>query len=903
MILAGRDETLFVCAFPGCFLYPHLIVAIAPETGPSALVVSIREDTAMSAIPGRKAFFGMLQIALVALPITLFAAGAFRAVEKPGPLDKNGGALLHNGWKITPVGTRHETLGDLLMGGVVSPNGKWLAFVNGGAAAHQVHLANTATGKIVSSVPVERAQSSGGIVFAPDGEKLFVSGANAGRIYVLKVGPEGALSLTPPLLLPGLKTVLDPKPDPGSDAGRDPARQDPTEEKAYLGGLALSPDGNTLCVANLAGDSVFLLDIAKGAVRTERKLAHFDRPGAVAASADGRTFYVALWGHGMVLALDAVTLETRSTLTVGSHPNTLLLSKDATRLFVACGNDDSVYAFDTPTGTMREKINMRLTPRAPAGATPSALALSPDQKTLYVANADNNDVAVVDVGVPGGSRVEGFIPTAWYPTLIAASADGKRLFIGCGKGWGVGPNDKKRPIDPVAPAGFPYITALLKGVLSTVPLPDATQLAAYTRQVYANSPYADALLENPAHAPQSGSPIPIRPGMPSPIKHVLYIIKENRTYDQVLGDLKDASGKPLGNGDPALCLFGEEVTPNHHALAREFVTLDNLYCNGEVSVDGHHWSNAAYVPDAMQRTWPSEYGGKGGTPIRYGDFGDPLADTPGGRIWDLCERAGVPYRTYYYHVDKRRSDEWSKARSSGVRDYRAADIFLKDLNGWEKAGEMPRFLVMALSEDHTTGTRPGSFTPKACVASNDLAVGKIVEAVSKSRFWKETAVFLIEDDAQNGPDHVDAHRTVALVASPYTRRHAVDSTFYTTCSLLRTMELILGLPPMSQYDAAATPLYNAFTLRPDPTPYACRPAKTDLEAKNTRATVGARASLALDLSEPDRLTVQDEDTLNHILWHSIRGAQTAYPGVTHSPLFHSQGQPVIAHPGSKAADD
>ncbi|MBC8104461.1 MAG: beta-propeller fold lactonase family protein, partial [Cytophagales bacterium] len=724
---------------------------------------------------------------------------------------------LHNGWQITPAGTRHTELGDLLIGGVVSPNGKWLALVNAGAAAHQVHLADTTTGVVVASVPVERAQSSGGIAFSPDGRTLYVSGGNAGQVSVFGVGESGTLTAAKPLAIAGLKGVLIPKANPGVDAGRDPARQDVPAQQAYLGGLSVSPDGMTLYVANLAGDSVFALDAATGAIKARFTGAEKDRPGAVAVSPDGKTVYTALWGRGTIAALSADALKPLVTYATGSHPNALLLTKSGARLFVSCGSDDSVYAFDTATGVMREKVTMRLSPRAPAGATPSALALSPDEKTLYVANSDNNAVAVVDVTVPGRSRVEGFLPTTFYPTLIAASDDGKRLFIGSGKGYAAGPNGQAPggKIDPVSPTGYPYIMELLKGVLSTVVVPDAAQLAVYTKQVYANSPYSDALLDKPAQAPKPGSnPIPSRAGDPSPIKHVLYIIKENRTYDQVFGDMKDKRGKPVGNGDPALCLFGEDVTPNHHSLAREFVLLDNLYANGEVSVDGHHWSNGAYVPDAMQRTWPAQYGGKGAPPIRYGDFGDPLAETPSGRIWDLCERAGLSYRTYYYHVDKRKSDEWAAGRAKQTRDYEMADIYLKDLAQWERTGEMPRFAVMALSEDHTSGTRPGAFTPQAAVASNDLGLGKIVEALSRSRFWKETAIFVIEDDAQNGPDHVDAHRTVALVISPYTRRGHVDSTFYSTCSLLRTMELILGLPPMSQFDAAATPLYASFRAKP-----------------------------------------------------------------------------------------
>src|SRR5579871_850946 len=316
----------------------------------------------MLPIHRRKAVMALILLALIVAPVALIASKTARtADEKPGPLGAGGAARLANGWKITPAGTHHEDLGDLLLGGVLSPDGKWLAFVNGGAAAHQVHLADTSTGKVVASVPVERAQSSGGVTFSPDGAKLFVSGGNAGRIYVFAVGEGGTLTKGAPLLIPDLKTALDPRPDPGADAGRDPARQDATEERAYLGGLALSPDGATLYVANLAGDSLFRLDTATGAVQQERRLAHYDRPGAVAASTDGATLYVALWGHGAVLALDAKTLETRSTLTAGSHPNTLLLTKEGARLFVACGNDDSVYAFDTATGMMREKINMRLT--------------------------------------------------------------------------------------------------------------------------------------------------------------------------------------------------------------------------------------------------------------------------------------------------------------------------------------------------------------------------------------------------------------------------------------------------------------------------------------------------------------------------------------------------------------
>jgi len=852
-------------------------------------------------------YFSLPGISLFLVPLLSFGISATAQntdfANKPGPIAGGNEIQLHNGWKISPAGTHQEKMGDMLLGGVISPNGKWLAVVNGGYAAHQVHLMDTATGKPVASAPLERAQSTGGTAFSSNGKKLYVSGANAGQVYVFSVSETGALTPQAPLIIRQLKSEIKRNADdPGQDAGRDPARQDAPEEAAFLGGLSVSPDGKTIYVANLAGDSFFALDADNGAVRRQCTFSKFDRPGAVAVSPDGKTVFVALWGNAAVLALDPVTLQVRDKYRIGSHPNALLLSKDGKRLYVSCGNADSVYVFNLTTGIMEEAINMRMTPHAPPGATPSALALSPDQKVLYVANSDNNNVAVVDVGVPGYSRVEGFIPTTWYPTIVAASLDGKKLFIGCGKGLGTGPNNAERPAKTAA--GKPYIVSMLQGILSTVDVPDAAQLATYTRQVYANSPYNDALLNTPANAPAPGSnPIPVHQSDVSPIKHVLYIIKENRTYDQVFGDLKDKNGKPHGNGDPALTLFGEDVTPNHHALAREFVTLDNLYVNAEVSVDGHHWSNAAYVPDSMQRTWPAQYGGKGAPPIRYGDFGDPLAETPSGRIWDMCERAGLDYRTYYYHVDKRRSEEWYQAKKKGERDYQLADVYLDDLAKWEKTGKMPNFMVMALSEDHTKGTRPKAYTPQACVASNDLGLGEIVDAISHSRFWESTAIFVIEDDAQNGPDHVDAHRTVGLVISPYTRRGAVDSTFYSTCSMLRTMELILGLPPMSQYDAAATPFYNSFTSKPDLTPYVKRDPHIDLNAKNGQKAYGAKQSLAMDLSKIDDLTTTDEDVFNRVLWHSIKGANTPYPGTTRSAFFDFQGHPATPSPHKISDDD
>ena len=361
--------------------------------------------------------------------------------------------------------------------------------------------------------------------------------------------------------------------------------------------------------------------------------------------------------------------------------------------------------------------------------------------------------------------------------------------------------------------------------------------------VYKNCPYSDKLLTD---APTTlRTAIPVKIGDPSPIKHVIYIIKENRTYDQVFGDM------PKGNGDPSLTMFPEQVTPNHHKLAREFVLLDNLYCNGHVSADGHPWSTMAYNTDHIARNWALSYSSRASV---ADDDDNDLEKAPSGYLWDACARAGLTYRSYgeYGHrvsqpdgsfkIDGRvpglvghMSPEFGIGPGH-LRDTDRAETFLKEFRDYEKSNSLPRFIVMSLGEDHTTGTKPGTFTPEACVASNDLALGRIVEAVSNSKLWPETAIFVIEDDAQNGPDHVDAHRTVGLVISPYTKRGSLDSTQYSTAGMIRTMELILGLPPLSQYDAAATPMFASFTDKADLTTYTCRTGPDRPECSKRRSS-------------------------------------------------------------------
>jgi YVTN family beta-propeller protein len=533
-----------------------------------------------------------------------------------------------------------------------------------------------------------------------------------------------------------------------------------------------------------------------------------------------------------------------------------------------------------------ERIGVALSPQAPPGSTPNALALSKDGGTLLVANADNNTVAVVDVTRPGESRFLGFIPTGWYPTGVAFDLSGQNLLVLSGKGLAAAANP--RGPTPVAPsADAQYIGGLLNGALSVVPVPDAKTLAGMTSRVFAISAYNYRRRLEPPGRP-AGSPVPDRVGDPSPIKHVFYVIRENRTYDQVLGDL------PKGNGDPNLTLFGEDVTPNAHAIASEFVLFDNFYVDAEVSNDGHAYSTAAYATDAVEKLWPTLYGQRGGIYLSEGGheirnhYGN-LAAPADGYLWDFANRAGVSVRSYGEFASWERKGGEVTPTVPGLKgkvhptyppydlsipDNDRVDVWLEEFRRFEKEGGLPRLNIIRLGNDHTSGTSPGTPTPRAMVAENDVALGRLVETISKSRFWPESAILVLEDDAQNGPDHVDAHRSVLLVASAWSKRAVVDSTLYTTSGVLRTIELILGLPPMSQYDAAASPLFGAFASKPDPTPYAVRPARVNIRETNREDAPGAEASLRMNLVEAD---LAPERELNEILWKSVRGADSVMP--------------------------
>lgn len=786
---------------------------------------------------------------------------------------KPGENLLFNGWGVTPAGKHVET-SDMPLRMLVSPDGRCLVSVHGGFNATGLTLTDLKTQQVTQTLPLLRCWN--GLAFSADGKHILVSGGNAGTVEVFsytdgKAAPE--------------RTV----------------QPDPDAASAFIAGLAVHPTNGKLYACNEANHEVWVLNAET--LKRETTVAVGLHPHSCTFGADRRHLYVSNWGSRTVSVVDSQTNHKVRDINVGVRPNDLTLARDG-RLFVACAGDNTVHVIQTrsvetpeaaadpsrrpPEGT-REILSTSLYPSSPEGSTPDGVAVSPDDKTLYVANADNNDVLVADISDPKITRVAGFIPVGWYPTAVAVSPDNGTLYVGDGKGMHSRPNSPPQlsASRGKGPAAFDYIGRTVQGAISFVPRPGEAELVSYTAQVRRNSPYTPETLHRTRAA--SDTAVPDKVGASSPIKYVLYIIKENRTYDQVFGDFTDAKGRPAGNGDPALTLFGEKVTPNHHQLARDYVLLDNLYCNGEVSVDGHSWCDAAIATDWNERSWMMSYSQHGALP---GD--DDMAVPMAGYLWDLCRRHGISFKCY--GEGAARVPNVNRGTWGGGRDMNRVDGWIKDLQEAERTGEMPQFAIMSLGEDHTQGTKAGAPTPASAVASNDIALGKIVEAASKSKFWKQMAIFAIEDDAQNGPDHVDAHRTAGLVISPWVRRGVVDSTMYTTASMIRTMELLLGLPPLTQYDAAATPMFNSFQKRPELVAYRPLVPEVDLKAVNGKQAAGALESGKMDFSEYDRAP---EDALNRILWRAVKGAEVPYPAPIHRAVFtRPNGSVVPARPSS-----
>jgi DNA-binding beta-propeller fold protein YncE len=821
-------------------------------------------------------------------------------VQLPGQRP-DGSVLLPNQWSLRPMGRQIE-LGDFPINIAVHPQGRFAAILHSGYSHHGIVVVDLVTEKVVTNAPLEEAFY--GIAFSRNGSRLFCSGASEELIHSFQF-KDGMLSDHHEIRLRDIKDVGIPA------------------------GLVLNAAAKTLCVANLFGQSASEVDLRKGKVidipltpagsgfetvtttqrSTERELNHAGVfPYACCLDNRNHRLYVSLWGNAEVAVVDLKSKQVTARWPTAEHPNEMLLTASGRTLFVANANRNTVTVFDTGTGKALETLSASLYANWPSGSTPNSLALTPDEKTLFVANADNNNVAVFDVSQPGHSHSLGFIPVGWYPTSVRVTPDGRHLLVSNGKGVisMANPNGPQPGRKSRAETLPQYIAQLLRGTLSVIDLPERQafekQLVADTVEAYRCSPLKpDATVS--AIRPND-SPIPLKPGDPSPIKYCIYVIKENRTYDQVLGDMKE------GNGDTNLCLFPEEVSPNHHQLAREFVLFDNFYADAEVSADGHEWSMGAYATDFVEKTWPLNYGHDKRKKYPYPAEGVvPMAAPAGGYLWDRAAEAGVSYRSYGEFVaNGKTTEDPAVARVKALRghidekyrgfdldypDAKRADRFLEELKRFEGEGDMPRLQILRLPNDHTEGAARDKRTPSAYVAENDLALGRIIEGISRSPFWPQTAIFILEDDAQNGADHVDAHRTLGFAVSPYTKHHEVDSTMYSTSSMLRTMELILGLKPMSQYDAAATPMFNAFQSTPDVRPYAALPARIDSQEKNTKTSWGEKVSRTMDFSKED---AADDLLLNEVIWRSVRGDDSPMPAPTRAGF-------VFVHGKLKSDDD
>lgn len=762
---------------------------------------------------------------------------------------------LPNGWTLTPAGTQLQ-VGDLPLNLVVSHNKKLAAVTNNGQSTQTIELIDIAQRKKTDTIIIPKSWY--GLAFSSKDDLLYVSGGHDNMVRIYAVN-KGRLSHKDSIVLGK------PWPNRIGIAGLDV--DDKIRKELYI----VTREDKQLYVINLADKSV-KSKIDLGAEGYTCKL-----------SPDSKHLYISVWGAKKLLVWNTAARKVVKEIPVGNHPNEITFSKNGKYLYVANSDDNAVSIVNTSEGKVVETLNAALYPNAPSGSTSNGVALTEDGRTLYIANADNNCLAVFDVSNPGKSFSKGFVPVGWYPTNVKVV--GKTILVTNGKGItpkanpeGPNPTGRKEKVDRHAgdmnkPKEIQYIAGLFKGTMSFIDNPDVSTLAAYSEAVYQNTPYSKDKELNAEGEP--GNPIPMKIGDPSPIKYVFYIIKENRTYDQVLGDL------PQGNGDTSLCLFGEKITPNQHKIVQEFALLDNFYVDAEVSADGHNWSMGAYANDYLEKTWPSSYGGRGGT---YGGEGErEIANNKAGFIWDNAKRHNITYRSYGEFADDGKANI-KALEGHFAKNYTGYDLSVPDttrFTQWKtdfeqllKEGKVPQLTTLRFGNDHTEGMRAGKKTPYAHVADNDLAVGLFVDYISKSPIWKECAIFILEDDAQNGPDHVDAHRSPAYVISPFVKRKIVDHTMYSTTSMLRTIELILGMKPMTQYDAAATPMWRLFTSTPDLTTFNHLPANVNLNERNPESGKLAELSNKFDWSKEDAVP---DLVFNEILWLGLKGKSAPTP--------------------------
>jgi YVTN family beta-propeller protein len=813
-----------------------------------------------------------LAAVLFALPCALTLAGCKAETRRADGDPAADEMRLPTGKSLDPAVRSRPLTGALPLGVIVAPDSNHIAVLTSGYSHQGVDIVDRRTGRIAQHL--EQPAAFVGIAAAPDGQTLYASGGNQDVIYRYRL----------------------------SDAtlgNRDSLRLTQTAPKGsgtrYPAGIALSPDGRTLYVAENLADSLAVIDVASGRVTARHATERY--PYGVVVAPNGLVF-VSSWGGNTVSVFKPAAnggLAVQGRIAAGRHPSALLLNPSGTRLFVASASTDKVSVVETSTGTVVTTLS-DAPPAGPAeGSTPNALALSPDGTLLYVAEADNNAVAVFTLsaatsGVPASKMRDslvGRVPTDWYPTGLLATRDS--LIVLSAKGFP--PKANPDGGQPMGKDGAPHTYTLdqLIGTVAALPLPRprTPELTRYTQRVARANGWTSAQRTAPAYPP---------------IEHVIYVIKENRTYDQVLGDLK------AGDGDTSLVFFPRAVSPNHHAIAERFGIFDRFFVNAEVSADGHNWTTAAYATDYVEKTVQSNYSGRGRTydyegtnrededSVRSGSVTpiEDAAEPANGYLWNLAERAGITFRNFGEfvipvknaagQVEYRGAKPYLAAHTASnfpgfdltIPDQHRADLWIAALDSMVKAGSMPQLQILRLPNDHTEGASKGRPTPRAHMADNDLALGRVIEALSRSPFWKSTAVFVLEDDAQDGPDHVDSHRSPLLVISPWAQT-GVHHRWANTTDVLATIGELLHLGSLSQFDYYGTPLRQIWRREPDLRPYtALRPSVDLNERLAARGTAAEKASAHIDLRGEDRV---NDALFNRILWATIKGPDVPYPGV------------------------
>lgn len=803
-------------------------------------------------VPAVFAVLGLLSLGL----------SACRPPGETAPAEGQAESLpLPTGLRLDPAGPGFD-VGNMPLAVAVAPGDPGrLVLLLSGYREQGLQVADAAAGRVLQTLPQPGAFL--GLAFSPDGKTLYASGGNDDAVFRYD-WQGGAATLRD-------RIELEAKARPAAAGRRFPA------------GLAVSPDGARLYVAENLSDTLAVLDAASG--RVLQRLPAGPLPYGVAVAPDG-TVWVSAWGGDAVTSFSSDGsggLKASGAIEVGRHPSALLLGAGGRRLFVASATTNRVAVVDTAARRVVATLQDPPPSGPDEGSTPNALALSADGTRLFVAEGDANAVAVFDLsagtsgvsgqsGAHGQDRLAGRVPSRWYPAGLALA--GETLYVVDGKGRGTRPNpggsQPGRPLDPLQ-----YTLGQLNGTVTTLKTGwSAAELADLTRRVER---------ANGWDRPRGDRRYP-------PFKHVIYIIKENRTYDQVFGD------QPGGDGDPSLLFFPRDVAPNHRALAERFGLFDRFFVNAEVSSQGHIWSTAAYVTDYGEKTVPTAYAGKREDPAEREHH--EAEEPAGGFLWHLAREKGISFRNFGEATEPEKeadgSVRYTTVRSGlqavtdpdypgydlTISDQRRADVWLQRLRTWEESGDMPTLQLLWLPNDHTSGARPGAPTPHAYMSDNDRALGRVIEALSKSRFWKDTVVFCLEDDSQAGPDHVDSHRSVLLVISPYNRPGTVHR-FVNTTDVLATIEAILGLRSLSQFDHFGRPLAGLFAAEPDLRPYQALQPSVPWTEVNPPAGPGAMASAELELDEVD--SGQDE-LFNLALWQAVKG-DAPFPGVTRATLL------------------